>query len=197
MTSKQKFLLYAGLALATLLLLTLGLQTERRVQRWKEDVAGLRAENRAAEARITRLTHENQVLQLEVQRLDTRIIRRDTVIRTVRERVAADPVPDSCATVVARRDTLIVEQQDQIVDLGDQLALERQRLANLTESNDLRGAVKDHALDVIEKAPVGTPFWRHLVPELRATVGPAYDLLAQKFRPAVVTAGLSWKIPLP
>ena len=72
------------------------------------------------------------------------LVRRDTVLQERVRTVLAEPVPDTCKKVVASRDTIILDQQDQIArwrgvsdrQLAATDSLQRFVINPLRESND-------------------------------------------------------------
>lgn len=173
---------YLLAALAGIVLLWGGLKVNSRVERWLQRKAAL-------EQQVVDLTATNAVLQDSLTKRGGQIARRDTVIKIVRQQIAAEPIPDTCRAVVALRDDLIAQQDSQIGDWKRQFSDQKQ------VSQGLR-VVLDSALAVVRAAPVKPTIWQLLKPEFRVTAGPGYDPLDKSFHPVVITAGLSWRLPV-
>lgn len=95
------------------------------------------------------------------------------------------------------RDHIIADLEHQVGDYQQQLADEIRHSAQLASQLGKTDTVLVKADSVLKTAPVGTPWWKYLVPEIRVGVGPAFTPEAgDHWHPVAVTAGLSWKLPL-
>lgn len=95
---------------------------------------------------------EADSLEAQVDSLETRVSVRDTVIRRVVERIPVE-VPADCEPFTAPRDTAILLLTEQVHDVSDALAAQREAAARLRQAEYQARIAADSLLAVLDDRP--------------------------------------------